>query len=59
MKYMIYYLIETLGIKLTPDGNLDFICMHNLKELHRFKQKMRRLESAKTVSHTVSSSPYE
>ena len=44
MKYMAYYLKEAIGIKMTDGGELDFICMHNLKELQKFKTLMELLE---------------
>ena len=44
MEYMAYYLREAIGVKMKDDGSLDFICMHNLRDIRSFLQRMRELE---------------
>ena len=42
--YMAYYLREAIGVKMKDDGSLDFICMHNLRDIRSFLNHMEMLE---------------
>ena len=44
MMYMAYYLREAIGVKMKDDGSLDFICMHNLRDIRSFLNHMEMLE---------------